>query len=52
MVGLVILIVFGVLFLAAIVRLVWRTSRGDIEIAPASHGRQIFGRGEKKRNPD
>ncbi len=53
MVGLVIvvaiLIVIGLLTLAAILRLVWSLSRGDIQIESTSHGRQLFGRDEKNR---
>jgi hypothetical protein len=47
MVALVILIVFGLLMLAAVLRLFWRAVRGDIQIEPSSHGRQLFGRNEK-----
>jgi hypothetical protein len=50
MVGLVILIVFGVLMLAAIIRLIWSTTRGDIQIESTSLGRHLFSRGEKNRD--
>ncbi len=47
MVALVILVVIGLLMLAAILRLLWRAARGDIQIEPTSHGRQLFGRSQK-----
>jgi hypothetical protein len=49
-VALVIVIVLALVFLAAILRLIWRVSRGDIQIEPSSHGRQLFGRSEKSRD--
>ena len=52
MVALVILVVVGLLMLASILRLLWRAARGDIEIEPTSHGRQLFGRSEKDRDTD
>jgi hypothetical protein len=45
-----ILIVIGLLTLAAVLRLLWRAARGDIQIEPTSHGRQFFGRREKSRD--
>jgi len=50
MAGLVILIIFGVLMLAAIIRLIWSTTRGDMQIEPTSLGRHLFSRGEKHRD--
>jgi hypothetical protein len=50
MVALVILIVVGLLMLASVFRLLWRASRGDIQIEPTSHGRQLFGRSDKNRD--
>jgi hypothetical protein len=50
MVALVIFIVVVLLVLAAVARLLWRAARGDIEIEPDSHGRQLFGRSEKNRD--
>ena len=45
-----ILIVIGLLTLASVLRLLWRAARGDIQIEPSSHGQQLFGRNEKKRD--
>ena len=45
----VILVVIVLLTLAAVLRLVWSVWRGDLQIESSSHGRQLFGRGEKNR---
>jgi hypothetical protein len=50
MVGLVILVVLGVLFAAAVARVVWSVWRGDMQIEPSSLGRQLSGRGDKKHD--
>jgi hypothetical protein len=52
MVGLAIVIVFGLLVLASVIRLIWRAWNGDIQIESTSHGRQLFGRSDKKRDTD
>jgi len=50
MIAVVIFIVIGALTLAAIVRLIWGVSRGDMQIESTSRGRQLFGRSEKERD--
>lgn len=52
MVGLAIVIVLGLIFLAAVVRLIWSVSQGSLQIEPTSHGRQLFGRSDKNRKPE
>ena len=53
-VAIVILIVVGLIFLAAIIRVVWSLTRGvmrgDMQIEPSSWGRQ-YGR-DKRDTPD
>ena len=49
MIGLVILIVIGLLLLGSVARLIRSVWRGDIQVESTSHGRQLFGRGEKNR---
>jgi hypothetical protein len=48
MVVLVILAFIGLVILVAVLRLLWRTARGDIQIEPTSHGRQFFGRSKNE----
>jgi hypothetical protein len=50
MIALVVLIVIGLLVLGSLARLIWSVWRGDIQIESSSHGRQLFGRGEKNRD--
>jgi hypothetical protein len=49
MIALVILIVVGLLLLASVARIIWRFSRGELQIEPSSHGRQFFGDKDREK---
>jgi hypothetical protein len=48
--GVVILVVFGLLMIGAVARLLWRAWHGDIEIESTSHGRQLLGGSDDGRD--
>jgi len=48
----VILAVVGLVFVAAVVRVIWSVWRGGMQIEPSSHGRQLVGRSAKKRKTE
>lgn len=47
----VIVSILGLLFVAAVLRLIWSTARGNMQIESTSLGRQLFGR-SKDRGTD
>ena len=49
--ALVILLVLGLVFVAAVIRVIWSAWRGDMQVEGSSHGR-LVGRSEKKRKTD